>query len=441
MIGGLMKTTSYLAMAAAASLILGSVSLAPTAARAADLGGDCCADLETRVAELEATTVRKGNKKISVTLSGRVNANMIYWNDNAGVADSANDSSSDLYFGNYGGSESNFNLSGSGKLSADTTAGFYMEIRNDFNVKIGNGSQDKHQGGPDLSPQNMYVYLNNKRLGEVRLGRPGSASGDGFYVDYGASVLGGLSGGRFTGGFQVRDTAKNLTGKTYGGTLGEWTDNGGPLRIFYATPDLGGFVGKIADGGDNILDASITYHGKHGTLNYAAGVAYVDSTESDAVTGACNVCADAATRDTTWGVSASIFEESSGIFVSGAWDDANSNGTFFGLSALNKKDWFIRGGWQKNVTGMGLTSVDAQYERADNGSQNIVAGVLKGTSAHKFSVGIDQALDAVASNVYLRYNRDTVDDTAGFTNTVGIKTFAIDSQSIDSVTAGMIVRF
>jgi hypothetical protein len=30
-------------------------------ASSADLGGDCCADLEERVAELEATTVRKGN--------------------------------------------------------------------------------------------------------------------------------------------------------------------------------------------------------------------------------------------------------------------------------------------------------------------------------------------------------------------------------------------
>ena len=46
--------------------------LSATPAKAADLGGDCCADLEERVAELEATTVRKGNKKVSVTLSGWV---------------------------------------------------------------------------------------------------------------------------------------------------------------------------------------------------------------------------------------------------------------------------------------------------------------------------------------------------------------------------------
>ena len=41
-------------------------------ARAADLGGDCCADLEERVAELEATTARKGNRRVSLTISGQV---------------------------------------------------------------------------------------------------------------------------------------------------------------------------------------------------------------------------------------------------------------------------------------------------------------------------------------------------------------------------------
>ena len=53
------------------------------AARAADLGGDCCADLEERVAELEATTVRKGNKKVSVTLYGKVNKAVLFWDDGA----------------------------------------------------------------------------------------------------------------------------------------------------------------------------------------------------------------------------------------------------------------------------------------------------------------------------------------------------------------------
>ena len=64
--GGLKKSASRAALIAAATVIT-------TGAYAADLGGDCCADLEERVAELEATTARKGNRKVSLTISGQVN--------------------------------------------------------------------------------------------------------------------------------------------------------------------------------------------------------------------------------------------------------------------------------------------------------------------------------------------------------------------------------
>ena len=46
---------------AALALCVG-VSIA-SPAFAADLGGSCCTDLEERIAELEATTVRKGNRR------------------------------------------------------------------------------------------------------------------------------------------------------------------------------------------------------------------------------------------------------------------------------------------------------------------------------------------------------------------------------------------
>jgi hypothetical protein len=53
---------------------VGALVFARKPAKAADLGGDCCADLEDRVAELEATTVRKGNKKVSVQIYGSFGA-------------------------------------------------------------------------------------------------------------------------------------------------------------------------------------------------------------------------------------------------------------------------------------------------------------------------------------------------------------------------------
>ena len=50
MFGGLTRTSSRIAIAAALGLTLGVYALS-TPAKAADLGGDCCADLEERVAE------------------------------------------------------------------------------------------------------------------------------------------------------------------------------------------------------------------------------------------------------------------------------------------------------------------------------------------------------------------------------------------------------
>ncbi len=55
-----MKKYSLSALVAA-GLLAGGLA---TSANAADLGGNCCADLEERVAELEATTARKGNRKV-----------------------------------------------------------------------------------------------------------------------------------------------------------------------------------------------------------------------------------------------------------------------------------------------------------------------------------------------------------------------------------------
>ncbi len=65
MVRGLSVKSRFL-LGAGATVLLGALGGVPLPAKAADLGGDCCADLEERVAELEATTVRKGNKKVSV---------------------------------------------------------------------------------------------------------------------------------------------------------------------------------------------------------------------------------------------------------------------------------------------------------------------------------------------------------------------------------------
>ncbi|MBI4724851.1 MAG: porin, partial [Rhodomicrobium sp.] len=116
MIGGLMNRTSGLALIAAASLMMGGWSLS---ANAADLGGDCCSDLEDRVAELEATTVRKGNRKVSLEISGQVDRALMFWDD--GVQ-------SDVYSVDNNYQTSRFGMKGSAKMVPGWKAGFYIEF-------------------------------------------------------------------------------------------------------------------------------------------------------------------------------------------------------------------------------------------------------------------------------------------------------------------------
>ena len=141
MIGGLKQTTSRLAIAAAAGLFTGGIALAP--AQAADLGGDCCADLEERVAELEATTVRKGNRKVSVKLSGQVNRAILWWDDGE---------DSDVYFVDTENSNSRFRITGSATISPGRTAGFRIEadwfIQNNSSIVTNCGPSSFAASGP-----------------------------------------------------------------------------------------------------------------------------------------------------------------------------------------------------------------------------------------------------------------------------------------------------
>ena len=120
MFGGLTKTSSRIAIAAALGLTLGGFALKATPAKAADLGGDCCADLEERVAELEATTVRKGNKKVSVTLSGWVVKSMNWWDDGDTSGFAVGDKDYDL--------GTRFAITGSATIAPGWSGGFNITV-------------------------------------------------------------------------------------------------------------------------------------------------------------------------------------------------------------------------------------------------------------------------------------------------------------------------
>ena len=126
MFGGLTKTSSRIAIAAALGMTLGGFAMSASPAKAADLGGDCCADLEERVAELEATTVRKGNKKVSVTLSGWVVKLGSWWDDGHETNFYVGDKDTTL--------SSHFQISGSAQISPGWSAGYTIAVETPGNA-------------------------------------------------------------------------------------------------------------------------------------------------------------------------------------------------------------------------------------------------------------------------------------------------------------------
>jgi len=456
MIGGMMKTTSYLALATAASLVLGGAMLAPKAARAADLGGDCCADLETRVAELEATTARKGNKKVSLTITGRVAATMTYWNDGGGTDTSAAvaavDHNSDFSFGDHSGNGPEIIVKGEGKISSDLVAGYYMEIAFDGTLngstvtaagltnKPGGTTQVSHEaaGGSNLNNgvNDTYVYLSSKSAGTVQLGRVDNA-GDDFASFFNGSYIAGQETGRFNQ-LLLRDALGNLTTWSYGGFMStmEPGPNGNGIR--YISPTLG----TAANGAS--FTASFNSEDQWGiggnanltlgkTVLIKAGVGYSGYSQQDLPGNYANYL----------NVSAGLKETSSGLFTGFEWGRKSGLGSpIVGVTSDSATGWLVEAGWAKNVTGAGDTTIWGHYSRNNDLT-------FAGSQGSGWQFGVDQAIDSAASHLFLTYENDSFDNgttainagAAGATLVNGGAVGAISSQSSNSVTAGMSVSF
>ena len=146
----------------AALCAVGLVVVIPRPAKGADLGGDCCADLEERVAELEATTARKGNKKVSVQLYGKVNRAVLFWDDGA---------ETNTYVVDNHYESSRFGLIGSAKIGGDWSAGYRLEVETRIaaSTQLNQFNDDNVTGAP-LVVRWSSMYLNSKKWGELRWG-------------------------------------------------------------------------------------------------------------------------------------------------------------------------------------------------------------------------------------------------------------------------------
>ena len=158
------------------------------AAQAADLGGNCCADLEERIAELEATTARKGNRKVSLEVYGQVNEEILWWDDGF-------ENNADIYTNDN--SRTRIGFRGKAKINGDLEAGYRLEIgvrtQNSKRFNQNDPSADStgigaNTSGPEsafgtggisdngLDIRDSHWYLKSKSLGAVSVGKQATAT-------------------------------------------------------------------------------------------------------------------------------------------------------------------------------------------------------------------------------------------------------------------------
>ena len=468
---GVMKAAGHGAIAALASLLLSTGS-----ARSADLGGNCCADLEERVAELEATSVRKGNRRVSLTLSGQVNRSLMYWND--GFQD-------DVYSVDNAISNSRFRLTGNGKISADVTAGFYME----FSMALGARSHQVNQidddgftgsggilggavlgdgiggaGNSVLDFNQSYWYVDSKHWGRLSVGRLAVATAGVSIIDLSnTGVVANSQPFLWGGGMLLRSGAGSLAALTWGQMCGgtgsaataAFAGNAGPYStdcgihaldrrdaIMYQTPTWHGFTFSGAFGEDDFWDVAGRYAGEWYGFRVAAGIGYrwYDDREPDIlVIGPPGRNLDD-THRRHWLSSASLMHIATGLFVSGTWtqyeyDGSNPHEIFDLDPTRNRPDttlWWVDAGIEKNWFGIGLTTFYGEYGRIGEGVTGLVAvaggtgaqlssglgplgarGVVVDSEMTWWGVGAVQKIDAAAMDVYLAYRQYSADIVMG----------------------------
>jgi hypothetical protein len=427
-----MKKLSLYAISTAAMFAAG-VGMAS----AADLGGNCCADLEERVAELEATVAKKGNRKVSLTISGQVNRMITHWSagqvDPAGVRIAGRTSSTYLGIDNTNTS-TRFGLSGSAKINAEWSAGYsiLMDLAN--GARSFSFTQRDEDGGANdaaLRVRDANWWLQSDRLGRLTVGRL-TGSGPVSMIDLGGiGVIGSVAHGLIGGGLVVAGTT----------TMNNWTDNGGDWAnrgdgMKWTSPTLQGFVVSASvtetlkesstlapvppahNSNGRIIGVDLKYANEFNGVRVAWGIGY--ETLNDSETPA------AASPDVeTWGTSLALLHTATGLFLQG---DYVSKEVSIGAVAPTSREadrWNIQGGVMRNFFGIGNTSLYAEYGRGEGWLEvnRTVATAAINTgfdaaidSKYKvWGVGVVQNVDAAAMELYAGYRALSFSEGPGAT--------------------------
>jgi predicted porin len=407
----------------------------------AKIGGDCCADLEERIAELEASTARKDNKKVSVTIYGQVSEEL-RWVD--GGAFTAGSFTSPKLFDSHMQVQSNTNraaqsllgVKGEAQIAPGYKAGFVLEVG--LGGVLNGVAVDTFQNGLDangLYTRQTLVYIKSDAVGKLSIGKQELATynitgftGGNTNVAHTKMSLGDLIGAPggsildlWDGG--ISDSLK-YTSPHFWASKGPDAKDGVWVEADWANADQTDKIAFVKDNG-NLFDVAIKAVKTFGEVEVGGGIGYRDGATFDTGTGGFNI------QDIkVWSGSAYVKHTPSGLFLNGSYGTLDFKGlvTPFGLCKVGCNaltGWEGQVGDDFRVTKLGRTTVFAEYAQYD------LTGLGLGSTTKSYGLGIVQAIDPAAMDLYLSWQRWQPD--------TGTPKFSISD--IDVVEGGMRIKF
>lgn len=291
-------------------------------------------DIDERVAILEEETARKGNSKVSLTVSGWINRMVMFWDDGA---------KKDAYIVDNVASRSRINFEGSAKIARGWSAGYLLSIGLD-DVASNDVDQLTADGENQIELRHSAWWIRSNSLGTVTVGHTSTATDNIILKDVGGIMPGAANIATVGGSIMLRHADWYEQGNgglirsssgSVNTTLNDISGGGSvdTLRrdaIRYDAPRwssrFGNVDASVAWGEDDFYDAAVEYGVNYNDFKFRFGAGYLrDTTEGRIVDGHPEYFRD---RREYKG-SASILHIPTGLFATAAY----VHRTYHGLEA------------------------------------------------------------------------------------------------------------
>ena len=417
---------------ALAILIFAGATAGAVADGNADHGAPCCADLDQRIAELEAMVARKGNRKLSLQLSGLVNSGVMAWDDGG---------ERNAYVVTNDNQRSRFSFVGKAAIDALWEAGYAIDVGiRTANSKLVNQIADRgFTGRPPtgFDLRSSVWFLRNKSYGTVFVGTTFAATDriansnvtqTGTFDQYAAPENAGLgmflrsaANGRLTGSFL---NWRRIIGA--GGDQPGESQRGFSL-LKYVSPTWNGFTAAADWVVTDFWDVALRYRKEILGFDVGAGIGYLQLTPGSRTRSVCpsaflaNGGDETSCRQLRASVSAKHFD--SGLFGSfglgltldGLVDDTRR----YARAGVDDTELFLSGqfGIEQSYLPLGKTTLYGDYYHYEGGASSVLlvgpGDALNPTGLGDWAVwrsdvaiwggGVAQGIDNAGMILYLTY--------------------------------------